>query len=128
MAIYNYTVLKTSKKGALLITDGTKIVWVMARARRKDGTFGDGARKYLAESKIFGSTLEDLDKFNNQIVTAILKWQPSFETEKAWKVGFNTWFPKSLCTIIKNEDKTFTVTGPRWILLKEFTESELTAA
>lgn len=126
MSIYNFTVLKVSQKGALLISDGSHIAWVQSRARRKDGTFGDGALRALLASKIQGSTLQDFEAFNNQIVSVNLKWMPRRETEKAWLCGFS-WFPKSLCSLTKNEDKTFTISGPRWVLLKEYEEYELVA-
>ena len=124
MAVYNFDVLKTSQKGALLITNGEKIAWVQRRAQRKDGTFGDGALRALTASKIAGKCLEDLKKFNDQIVSVQERWAPSFETEKAWKIG-STWFPKSLCKLEKNEDKMFTLTGPRWVILKEYFEEDI---
>lgn len=124
MAIYNYTVLKTSQKGTLLITDGTKISWVIKRAQRKDGTFGDGALRALEASKITGSTLEDYNSYTNSQVSVNFKWASKWETDKAWLLDW-VWMPKSLCSIVKNEDKTFTITGPRWVLLKKFTEEEI---
>lgn len=118
MAIYHYTVLKVSAKLAYLITDGSRIAWVQKRARRQDGTFGDGATRALNSSPISGSTIEDYERYNNTPVSVKVKWMP-FESDRAWRISA-TWFPKSLCSLIKNEDKTFTLTGPRWLIIKEF--------
>ncbi len=46
----NIKVLFQTKKGALLITDGDKVTWVMGKSQRKDGTFTDSAKKALRES------------------------------------------------------------------------------
>jgi len=46
----NIKVLFQTKKGALLITDGEKVAWVMGRSQRDDGSFTDSATKALKES------------------------------------------------------------------------------
>ena len=115
MTVYNFTVLKTSKKGALLITDGKKIAWVQRRAQRKDGTFGDGARRWLNESKIECSTLDDFKVFNDKIVSVVETWAPECETDKAWLI-WGVWYPKSLCTLVKQDDiqaLTISILGAR---------------
>lgn len=45
------TIVRTSERGALLITDGIRIAWVMGRTRRDDGTFTPSALAALAEGK-----------------------------------------------------------------------------
>ena len=45
------TVLRTSQRGALLITDNVRVAWVQGRTRRADGTFTPSALTALAEGK-----------------------------------------------------------------------------
>ena len=79
------------------------------RAQRKDGTFGDGARRWLNESKIEGSTLDDFKVFNDKVVSVVEKWAPECETHKAWLI-WGVWYQKSLCTLVKQEDiQTLTI-------------------
>ena len=48
--ISTITVLTTTNRGAKLITDGTKAVWVMGRQVREDGSLTAGAREALEAS------------------------------------------------------------------------------
>lgn len=45
------TILRTSRAGAHLITDGARVAWIMPRQRRDDGTFTAGAYEALARGK-----------------------------------------------------------------------------
>lgn len=47
------TVIKTSQRGALLITDGTRVAWVMGRSQRADGSFTPTAIAALADGKTY---------------------------------------------------------------------------
>lgn len=44
-------ILKTSQRGALLITDGSRVAWVMGRTQRADGSFTPSALTALANGK-----------------------------------------------------------------------------
>ena len=44
-------ILRTSQRGAHLITDGTRVVWVMGRTHRADGSWTPSALTALAESE-----------------------------------------------------------------------------
>ena len=45
------TILKTSQRGALLISDGSRIAWVQGRTQRADGSFTPSAFTALANGK-----------------------------------------------------------------------------
>ena len=45
------TVIKTTERGAHLITDGVRVAWIMGRSMRADGTFTPTAYSALAEGK-----------------------------------------------------------------------------
>ena len=45
------TVLRTTQRGALLITDNVRVAWVQGRTRRADGSFTPSALTALAEGK-----------------------------------------------------------------------------
>lgn len=45
------SVLRTSQRGALLITDGIRVAWVMGRSRRADGSFTPSALTALMQGK-----------------------------------------------------------------------------
>ena len=47
------TILRTSQRGALLITDNTRVAWVQGRTHRADGTFTPSALTALAEGKLY---------------------------------------------------------------------------
>lgn len=47
------TIIKTSQRGALLITDGIRVAWVMGRSHRADGSFTASALDALANGKTY---------------------------------------------------------------------------
>jgi hypothetical protein len=50
-ATASIAILKTSQRGALLITDGSRVAWVMGRTQRADGSFTPSALTALATGK-----------------------------------------------------------------------------
>lgn len=47
------TIIKTSQRGALLITDGIRVAWVMGRSHRADGSFTPAAISALSVGKTY---------------------------------------------------------------------------
>lgn len=45
------TILRTSQRGGLLITDGTRVAWVMGRNHRADGSWTPSTATALADGK-----------------------------------------------------------------------------
>lgn len=93
-------VLKTSGKGASLITDGIKTAWIMPRQKRKDGTFTAGALKALNESPNLLSDYKATGKTSSKKLAYMVKYDMiSRETDKAMLVtsfnGSEDWLPKS---------------------------------
>lgn len=125
MAVYRFKVVNVSDKGALLITDGNKLAWVMQRQQRKDGTFGDGSKRALEKSIIQGSSVEDYDNHFSKKVSCIVYSESSpLQSDKAFNIK-GEWFPKSQCSISElspvegDQNRAFSVTGPRWLLHKK---------
>jgi hypothetical protein len=115
------TVAKTSAKGALLITDGTKAAWIKGSWMRADGSFTPAA--YAAMDKAFLSIESYLNP--NRKVTAVR------ETEKAIAVAAESgyynhvteeeevstrllWIPRSMI----NEKGE----APKWFIDKKLAE------
>lgn len=101
-------ILKTTAKGAMLITDGNKIVWIMPKMKRMDGTFTKGAYDALEKSD---KTLQQNVEETKDIILDFC--QIVRETEKAILVkmrlsfvqiqkerDIDVWFPKSKAKII----------------------------
>lgn len=96
-------ILKESPKGAMLITDGNKVAWIMPKMKRADGTFTKGAYEALVKSD---KTFEENTQDQKDIVLDFC--QIVRETEKAILVKLrlafvqidlekdvDAWFPKS---------------------------------
>ena len=50
-ATANIAIIRTTERGALLITDGTRVAWVQGRTHRADGSFTPSAVAALANGK-----------------------------------------------------------------------------
>lgn len=96
-------ILKESPKGAMLITDGDKVAWIMPKMKRADGTFTKGAYEALTKSE---KTLEENVQDAKDVVLDFC--QIVRETDKAILVKLrlsfialdlekdvDAWFPKS---------------------------------
>lgn len=115
-------ILKTSPKGAMLITDGTKIAWIMPRQKRKDGTFTSGAEKALKKST---NKLEDFNKTgktSNKKLAYMVKYEIiARETDKALLVvsfnGSEDWIPKmAVHNSPSNSTKSDSILVEAWAL------------
>lgn len=135
------TVVRTTERGALLITDGVHIAWVMGRTRRADGTFTPSALTALAEGKTVAEhdaeraayraardkAFQDgkLPTSINIGVGRVTDYSPN-----AWKVRtdsrqylYGRWcwkyeyLPKSVVSVEFKEHATV-LTMPRWFLAK----------
>lgn len=105
-------VLKTSSKGAKLITDGNKVAWIMPRMTREDGSFTDGALKALKEST------DTLNRYQGNEFSYIDFCEIARETDKAILVKAKVkideiekieevefWITKSKASIVENKLK-----------------------
>ena len=134
-------VIKESERGALLITNGERIAWVMGHQMRKDGSFTKGALEALAN----GKTIEEHEaeqaawkaarerKFQDGKAPAsvsIADERITDYSEKAWKVRtdehqylYGRWcwcyeyLPKSMVSV-KRDANLATLTMPKWFLEK----------
>lgn len=94
-------IVKKSGKGAMLVTDGDKVAWIMPRQQRKDGTFTPGVSKALKESKRTLASFEETGKTasGNKKAAYLVKYDTIVrETPKAVLVrsfnGAEDWLPK----------------------------------
>ncbi len=76
------TILKTSPKGAMLITDGEKTTWIMPRQKRKDGSFTPGALTALKNGQDY-KTKEEYVK--SKITEKYIKIYSDFKETKTGK-------------------------------------------
>ena len=140
------TVLRTSQRGALLITDGVRVAWVQGRTHRADGSFTPSALTALAQ----GKTTEE---FKTEQREREAGWRRAQEegkkpiiipiprdrgksrvedfSEKAWRVKSEQWvrgyygnavrdnkfLPKSLVEYAQGEGCDY-LTMPKWFYLK----------
>jgi len=79
-------ILKTSQKGAMLITDGVKTAWIMPRQRRQDGTYTPGAFDSLKTSKTTKEQFEKTGTSGSGTKYFLVKYKDRFEVGRAFKV------------------------------------------
>lgn len=63
IAAITVEILRTSERGAKLVTDGTKAAWVMGRMVRPDNTLTYGGVQALAEGKMTDAEARDYDNY-----------------------------------------------------------------
>lgn len=126
-------VIKTSERGALLITDGVHVAWVMGRTKRADGTFTASAYSALDKGKDKEQwekeqyEREHYKEIGQQPYDLIISKEDIQDySEKAWKVysghkrpfmgkmvrAYN-YIPKSMVTI-KEDGEFVVITMPTW--------------
>ena len=72
IATTTISIIKTTNRGALLITDGVRVAWVQGRTRRMDGSFTPSALDALSK----GMTTEEWEAKDAQ-------WRAARDAEKA---------------------------------------------
>ena len=142
------TILKTTERGAHLITDGVRVAWIMGRSRRSDGTFTPSAYSALAEGKPYAEWEQEEerrrlwkeDREKARELAFQEGKQPTSVTidasrvrdysEKAWKVRTNAtkWMYGKLVSVYEYLPKslvsvqytgaTAVITLPKWYLEK----------
>ncbi len=121
------TILKESRKGAMLITDGEKVAWIMPKQRREDGSYTQGVVKALAEGQTVADyKAEQAAYLNpNAPIGEVVR-----ETERAIAVkAYTSWY----CHVREDQQerselvwipKSMIVDGtaPKWFLKKKLDE------
>lgn len=83
-------ILKTSPKGAMLISDGKKVAWIMPKQKRPDGTFTPGALKALEESKVTKEQNDKSGKSGSGTQYTLVKYEYIVPVGRAYKItSFN---------------------------------------
>ncbi|RLD57125.1 MAG: hypothetical protein DRJ01_14255, partial [Bacteroidetes bacterium] len=98
-------ILKTTEKGAMLITDGKKTAWIMPKQKRADGTFTKGAYKALAES--------NRNYINKNDVVDLKVCGIEKETAKA--TLFNVTLEYGINNNSNNQDKKLKLNSKAWL-------------
>lgn len=104
-------ILKESSKGAMLITDGKKVAWIMPKMKRKDGTFTKGAYDALSKStKSFDDNVSeskdvilDFCEISRETEKAILARLRLSITEIELTKDIEVWFPKSKASVLDDK-------------------------
>jgi len=115
------TVLKTSRKGAKLITDGVKQTWIKPSWSREDGTFTPAAYKALENGVNVGEKKEAKEATHVTLTGGIAS-----ETEKAIYFLLSDMITK-IClpkSQIEVKDK-FTIVCPVWLAEEKVGKGEL---
>lgn len=63
------TVIKTTERGARLITDGNKVAWIMGRYMRSDGTLTPMGQHALENGKTYADWLDE-EKYREELKEA----------------------------------------------------------
>lgn len=142
------TIIRTSQRGALLITDGSRVAWVMGRTRRADGSFTPSAVRALAEGTPYETweaennarearraesrvaREEEYQKGKETITVDIGAYRLDNGTSKAWRVRTDEMqrlYGKTVhvyqylpksVVAVNVEGNTAYLTMPRWFLAK----------
>ena len=140
-ATASIAILKTSQRGALLITDGSRVAWVMGRTQRADGSFTPSALTALANGKTVEEwhAAREQERADRERAFQEGKEQTSVSlpavsvregSEKSWKVRTNRtqwlygkyvavweYLPKSVVKV-SVDNGVATLTMPKWFLSK----------
>lgn len=140
------TIIRTSDRGAHLITDGTRVAWIQGRWYREDGTLTPRGAQALAD----GQTMEEIEAAKKAaeerkiaereegrklITVRIPAGMVENYSEKAWKIYSGSKYynkykrlcrasffaPKSQIEVNVEEEGTILVTMPKWYFRGEWT-------
>lgn len=136
-----FTIIRTSPRGAKLITDGTRQCWIQSRWMRPDGTLTPAGLANWANARL-NSEVEDAQRAREQArqsfaeaqkapVTVLVRanilvgesdkafkcWTGAFQTLYGKRVKCYDYLPKSLVSAVK-EGEDMKITMPRWLFNK----------
>ena len=129
-------VVKVSKKGALLVTDEIKVVWIQKRSLRENGTLTPRGEREFNKSEV---KLKDWERDSLAKINVTIDRRDFLPgTKRAWQIRTNQYieinkqyhrmwdyFPKSEVKILKITSDNIVVKMPLWLYKKSYVNREM---